>query len=202
MKNTFLVLMCFLTIYSFGQGHNAVKDITNFQKKLNRDFANQQKSPLIDEDLKDFKSLDFFPIDTSYRVKAKLKFYKGSKPFKMKTTTNRLPVYKIYASATFKIHGKKHELHIYQNQKLLLSTEFEDYLFLPFTDKTNGTDSYGGGRYIDLEVTGKETIIIDFNKSYNPYCAYNDKYSCPIPPKANQLDIEIPVGVKAFDKTH
>ncbi len=199
MKNIIFVLVYLLSFNSFGQGNNAVKDITKFQKKLNKDFTNTQKSPLTDEDLKEFKSLDFFPIDTSYRVTAKLKYYKGSKPFKMKTTTDRLPVYRIFASATFEIHGKKHVLHIYQNQKLLLSTEFEDYLFLPFTDKTNGINSYGGGRYIDLKVTDKETIIIDFNKAYNPSCAYNDKYSCPIPPKSNQLDIEIPAGVKTFE---
>lgn len=199
MKKIIFVLICFLSFNSFGQGNNALKDITKFQKKLNKDFANGEKSPLTDEDKKEFKSLDFFPIDTNYRVTAKLKYYKGSKPFKMKTTTDRLPIYRIFASATFEIHGKKHVLHIYQNQKLLLTADFEDYLFLPFTDKTNGADSYGGGRYIDLKVTDKETIILDFNKAYNPYCAYNDKYSCPIPPKANQLDIEIPVGVKAYE---
>lgn len=201
MKNLLFALICFVSFYSFGQGNSALKDISKFQKKLNKDFANGEKSPLTDEDIKEFKSLDFFPIDTNYRVIAKLKYYKGSKPFKMKTTTDRLPVYRIFASATFEIHGKKHVLHIYQNQKLLLTTEFEDYLFLPFTDKTNGEDSYGGGRYIDLKVTDQETIVLDFNKAYNPYCAYNDKYSCPIPPKSNQLDIEIPVGVKAF-KAH
>lgn len=199
MKNSVVIIIYFLTLFSYGQGNKAIKDIIKFQDKLNKEYADKTKSPLSEEDLKSFKSLDFFPIDTDFRVKAKLKYYKGSKPFKMKTTTDRLPVYKIFASATFEIHGKKHVLHIYQNQKLLLTTEFEDYLFIPFTDNTNGDESYGGGRYIDLKVTDKETIIIDFNKAYNPYCAYNDKYSCPIPPKANQLDIEIPVGVKAYE---
>lgn len=198
MKNTILLLLCFITFHSNAQGNKSVRDATKFQDKINKDYANREKSPLTDEDFESFKSLDFFPVDTAYRVIATLEYHKDSKPFKMETTTDRLPVYKIFATATFKIKGVQHKLNIYQNQKLLLTTDFEDYLFLPYTDKTNGNSSYGGGRYIDLKVTDKETIIIDFNKSYNPYCAYNHKYSCPIPPKVNQLNIEIPVGVKAF----
>jgi len=74
-------------------------------------------------------------------------------------------------------------------------------LFLPFTDLTNGTVSYGGGRYIDLKIPEEEdAIVIDFNTAYNPYCAYSPRYSCPIPPEENHLEIEIPVGVKQYDK--
>jgi len=82
--------------------------------------------------------------------------------------------------------------------------EYEALLFLPFNDTTNGADSYGGGRYIDLKIPSEEskTIRIDFNKSYNPYCAYNAKYSCPIPPKENDLPIAILAGVKAYNKKY
>ena len=79
-----------------------------------------------------------------------------------------------------------------------MTAEYEDYLFLPFTDKTNGDSSYGGGRYLDLKLPEGDSIIIDFNQAYNPYCAYNDKYSCPVPPKSNNLDIEVLAGVKTF----
>jgi len=75
---------------------------------------------------------------------------------------------------------------------------YEDYLFLPFTDATNGNETYGGGRYIDLSIPNGDQIVIDFNKAYNPYCTYNKKYSCPIVPSQNALDIEIFAGVKAF----
>ena len=97
-----------------------VKDVLKFQNNLNKEFANKQKSPLTEEDFKTFEAVDFFPIDTNYRVVAKLKFFKDSKTFKMKTTTDRLPEYKIYASATFEINGKEYMLHIYQNQKIRL----------------------------------------------------------------------------------
>jgi len=169
-----------------------------FQQDLNEQFADEQKSPLTKEDFKTFKSLEFFPIDTAYRVVAKLKYFKNSKPFNMKTTTDRIAVYRVFATATFKIRNEKYVLRIYKSQQLLLTEEYDDHLFLPFTDNSNGSGSYGGGRFIDLKIPDKDTIILDFNKAYNPYCAYSGRYSCPIPPKANHLDTEILVGVKAY----
>lgn len=196
-----IIFLIFLTAIPIAaQESKAVKEALKFQNKLNKEFTDKQKSPLTEEDFKTFKGVDFFPIDTNFRVVAKLKFTQDSKPFKMKTTTDRLPEYKIYASATFEINGKEYMLQIYQNQKLLLNTDYEDYLFLPFTDKTNGETTYGGGRYIDLNIPKGNTIIIDFNKAYNPYCAYNNKYSCPIPPSANNLNTVINAGVKAYKK--
>ena len=196
MKKIILISICLISLQLSAQKN--VKDSQKFQQKLNKEFANKEESPLTEEGFKTFKSLDFFPIDTTYIVVAKLKFIKNSKSFGMKTTTDRLPVYKLYAIATFKIKGVEYNLEIYQNQKLILTTDFEDYLFLPFTDKTNGESTYGGGRYLDLKIPDGDTTIIDFNKAFNPYCAYNHKYSCPIPPKANQLNVEINAGVKAY----
>jgi hypothetical protein len=116
----------------------------------------------------------------------------------MKTTTTRAPMYKKFAEALFVINGINCKLNIYQNIDLTKKPNYEDYLFLPFTDLTNGDESYGGGRYIDLKVSDSDTIIIDFNKAYNPYCAYNHKYSCPIPPAENTLSVEIKAGVKKY----
>jgi len=198
MKSILLIISLLFISVSYGQEGKSEKDALKFQSKLNKEFASSEKSPLTKEDLKNFKSLEFFPVDSNFRVTAQIKFHKDSKPFKMKTTTDRLPVYTLYATATFNIKGVAFELEIYQNQKLLLTDDFEDYLFLPFTDKTNAVTSYGGGRYIDLNIPEGDTIIIDFNKAYNPYCAYNGKYSCPIPPKVNHMDIEVNVGVKAY----
>ena len=118
----------------------------------------------------------------------------------MATTTDRKPIYKTFGTATFELEGKKLKLHIYQNQDLIKKAEYTNHLFIPFRDQTNSNGSYGGGRYIDVEIPEGNTIVIDFNKSYNPYCAYNDKYSCPIPPSENDLDIEIKAGVKDYGK--
>lgn len=183
----------------FAQESKHFKEVKKFQQKLNKEFSSKEDSPLSEEDLATFESLEFFPIDSNFRVTASLKLYKDSKPFQMKTTTSRLPVYKLYATASFQLNGKDYSLEIYQNEKLLLTPDYEDHLFLPFTDLTNGESSYGGGRYIDLKLPEGNSIVIDFNLSYNPYCAYNERFSCPIPPKLNHLNTKILAGVKAFD---
>lgn len=174
------------------------KEIDSFQNHLNAEFANPKESPLTEEDLKNFKGLDFFPADSKFRVLAKFVRTAGGKPFEMKTTTDRKPIYEKYGEVYFEIDGKKFKLNIYQSHKLRETEEYKTYLFLPFTDLTNGDETYGGGRYIDLQIPQGDTIIIDFNKAYNPYCAYNHKYSCPVPPAENHLDIKIMAGVKAF----
>lgn len=198
MKKIFFSLSILFVTFVYSQESKQFKDATKFQQKLNKEFSSKEKSPLTEADLEDFESLDFFPIDSTFIVKASLTYPENSKPFEMKTTTDRLPIYKLFATATFNLNGKEHALEIYQNEKLLLTPDFEDYLFLPFTDLTNGDSSYGGGRYLDLSLPEGNTIIIDFNQSYNPYCAYNEKYSCPIPPKSNHLDVKINAGVKTF----
>jgi len=200
MKTTILIFSLLIATVLSAQDKKKVTEASKFQNKLNKDYSSNEDSPLTEEDLKSFTKLDFFPIDTAYRVTANLKFHKDSKPFKMATTTDRLPVYKLYATASFTIKGKEFELEIYQNEKLTLSPDYEDHLFLPFTDKTNGDTSYGGGRYIDLNIPEGDQIVIDFNQAYNPYCAYNSKYSCPIPPEVNHVDTDIKAGVMAYNK--
>ncbi len=122
------------------------------------------------------------------------------KSFKMKTTTDRLPEYIKYGIVTFDLFNKSYNLNIYRNLDIIDREGYEDYLFLPFLDNTNGDESYGGGRYIDLDVTEEDNLVIDFNSAYNPYCTYNEKYSCPIVPRENYLPLEINAGVKAFAK--
>ena len=92
-------------------------------------------------------------------------------------------------------------MNIYQGEENMQTEGLEDYLFMPFLDDTNGTTSYAGGRYIDLRIPEGDSIIIDFNTAYNPYCAYNEKFSCPIVPRGNYLPIEIKAGLKAY-KNH
>ncbi len=198
MRIQLLVFSLLFVTVSYAQDTKDIKTAKKFQQKLNKEFSSKEESPLNEEDLANFESLDFFPIDSSFIITAKLTLHKDSEPFTMKTTTDRLPIYKLYATANFELKGKTFSLEIYQNEKLVLTPEYEDYLFLPFMDLTNGDSSYGGGRYIDLKLPEGDTIIIDFNQSYNPYCAYNEKYSCPIPPKSNDLDLQVMAGVKSF----
>ena len=95
---------------------------------------------------------------------------------------------------------KNYKLNIYQNVELIKKEGYEDNLFLPFLDNTNGEESYAGGRYVECTIPEGNIMIIDFNQAYNPYCAYNSKYSCPIVPRDNYVDVDIKAGVKGYDK--
>lgn len=178
----------------------AMEDIIQFQKKMNMEFKDPETSPLPDRYRKDFTTLDFFEPDTSYRVMAKFTRTPEALPFMMPTNTERQTEEVVFGIISFTLHGRTHKLEVYQNQELRQQEKYRDYLFLPFADLTNGEETYGGGRYLDLTIPQGDTILLDFNKSYNPYCAYNPKYSCPLVPKQNRLDIAIAAGVKAFKK--
>lgn len=175
-------------------------DILKFQKELNAEFKNPESSPLPDKYRKNFESLDFFGPDTNYIVTAKFSRTLEAIPFLMPTTTDRKSKEVVYGIAEFYLNGKNHRLEIYQNQELMKEEGYEDYLFLPFTDQTNGEETYAGGRYIDLRIPGSDDLAIDFNRAYNPYCVYNKKYSCPLVPGVNALDTKVMVGVKDFKK--
>jgi len=188
---TFLLLMSVSLVMS-------QETAAEYQANLNREFATREESPLTDEDFKVFQSLEFYPIDEKFIVEAKFVRTPKEKVFKMKTSTTRLPEYKKYGELLFQIDGKSFKLNVYQNIELSKKEGYEDYLFLPFSDLTCGKESYIGGRYIDMRIPKTKTMTIDFNKAYNPYCAYNHKYSCPIVPLENDLPIEILAGVKKF----
>ena len=195
MKNIVLLFILFSTII-VAQEQTSIE----FQEELNNQYGNNGRSPLLDKDREAFKGLPFFKINNKYKVEAN--FEKSSKPatIEMKTSTDRKPVYDIFGIASFQINGIDYKLNIYQINGLKEEGVFESQLFLPFTDATNGSDTYGGGRYIDLTIPTNKTLLIDFNKAYNPYCAYNHSYSCPIPPKENDLNIRIEAGVKFESK--
>nr|WP_321237061.1 DUF1684 domain-containing protein [uncultured Psychroserpens sp.] len=194
-----LALLCVSTL-SCKQDKRPISGNTEFQKEINAEYKDATTSPLKEKDRKHFKGLNFFKFDSTYVVKASFSRTPNESVFKMKTTTDRLPEYVKYGVVTFELQGKTQQLNIYQNQGLIKKEGYEDYLFLPFLDNTNGEESYGGGRYIDMRIPEGNELTIDFNKAYNPYCAYNEKYSCPIVPRENYLDLEIRAGVKAFDK--
>lgn len=196
MKYLFSILLLLSTL-NCAQKLPVVGD-TSFQLELNSEFKDASKSPLKAKDLKNFKGLDFFKFDSTFVVKAKLKQTPDSKWFKMQTTTSRLSNERVYGILLFEVQGQAFELNVYQGKDLMKEEGFTDYLFLPFLDNTNGDFTYGGGRYIDLRIPSGNELEIDFNTAFNPYCAYNEKYSCPIVPRVNYLNLEVRAGVKKF----
>jgi uncharacterized protein (DUF1684 family) len=173
---------------------------TDYQIEQNAKFKDATTSPLTDKDRKDFKGLEFFKFDSIYIVKAALKRTPESEWFNMKTTTERLSKERVFGQLTFELNDESFNLNVYQGEENMQTEGLEDYLFLPFLDDTNGEESYGGGRYIDLRIPESDSITIDFNKAYNPLCVYNEKFSCPIVPRINYLPIEIKAGVKMYAK--
>ncbi len=197
MRFTIALVLLFWCAIGYSQnGATIISDNEEFRHELNAEYADSAKSPLTKEDFNSFTGLPFFEIDTNYHVVAEFERAKKSKSFKMKTTTDRRPVYEIYGTVTFTLSGKDVKLNVYQSHRLREMEQYKNDLFLPFTDLSNGAESYGGGRFIDLEIPEGTTIEIDFNQAYNPYCAYSTRYSCPIPPKGNFIDLSVLAGVK------
>ncbi|WP_037315438.1 DUF1684 domain-containing protein [Salegentibacter sp. Hel_I_6] len=193
VKNFILILiLLFGSLNSFSQEITAM----DFQQKMNEKFSDPNRSPLSEKDRNEFRNLNFFEIDSSFIVEAHFLRTPAEAPFKMQTTTDRLPIYVKYAEIYFSLQKKNFKLNVFQNQELISDKEYYNYLFLPFTDLTNGETTYSGGRYLDLRIPEGDSILLDFNKAYNPYCAYNSNFSCPKVPAENDLKIAISAGVK------
>lgn len=168
-----------------------------YRKELNLEFSDMSRSPLSAGERASFKGLPFYEIDPAYRVMASLEVVSGSEFKKMKTSTSRMTSMRVYGILVFELKGKTFRVPVYQSESLLTTPGYKDYLFFPFTDLTTGDETYGGGRYIDLTIPRKgNALVLDFNKAYNPTCAYNPNFSCPFVPSENSLDIAIRAGVK------
>ena len=196
----FSVGAIFCVVFASGgcaQDASFESDVREFQHELNTQYADSVKSPLTDEDKQDFTGLPFYAPDEQFRVEAQLMRLNG-RPIEMPTTTDRIARYQPYGKLLFEIGGDSLELTVYQPVAFPTNKELAEKppLFLPYTDLTNGNETYGAGRYIDIERQEGETWMVDFNQSYNPYCAYNTRYSCPIPPGENHLDVRIEAGVR------
>jgi len=178
-------------------------EIKKFQKELNAEYLNPKETPLRGDNFKNFKHHPFFPINLKYRITAKFQKTENAEPFDLPTSSGKTKPYREFGKATFQLDGKSYTLTLYQSLDLIRQKKYKDYLFLPFRDATNEKETYGGGKYLDLMIPKGKTIILDFNKSYHPYCAYNAyDYNCPVVPEENKLPVEIRAGVMYEDIYH
>ena len=204
MKNYILALLL-LPVLIFSQKMNSkeIKEIKKFQDELNAEYRNPKETPLRGDNFVNFKKHPFFPINEKYRIKAKFVTTENAEPFDLPTSSGKSKLYKEYGKVYFDLEGKSYNLTVYQSLDLIKQEKYKDHLFLPFRDLTNEKETYGGGKYLDLTIPKGNTIILDFNKSYQPYCAYNAyDYSCPIVPEVNRLPVEIRAGVMYEDIYH
>ena len=197
MKWIFLINIFFLSNSIHAQNSIWNKDsLTAFQKKYVQDHEVVGEA--------DKKYFHFFPVSKKYNVKSSFTKIIDTVGFTMKTSANTLKHFFKYGKLSFLIDGITHQLFVYQSKELMAVEKYKNYLFIPFTDASSGDESYGSGRYIDLtiEYIQQNILWVDFNKAYNPYCAYSPNYKCPIPPKENFLKVAIRAGEMNFGKGH
>jgi uncharacterized protein (DUF1684 family) len=193
----FLILTSFLlTSFSFAQ-KSYTDSIEIFLKKYVKEHEVVSG--------KDKEFMSFFPVNEKYRMTCRFERTMNSPWFRMESSGPIKKNYRVYGIIHFTINDTVVALNIYQSQDLMTTKEYKDHLFIPFTDATSGEETYESGRYIDLEIKdiSNENVLIDFNKAYNPYCAYvSGKYNCPVPPAENRLTVAIRAGEKSFGKHH
>lgn len=164
-------------------------EITEHRLQADIEMKTGDHSPIEKDSLATFMGLNYYPVNKNWNVHAPYTAIDTGKIFEMRTTTNRVIPMKKHGLIEFLKEGDTIRLYAYK----YMDYPDED-LFVPFLDKTNGDVTYGGGRYIEVPYPENDSTWIDFNKAYNPYCAYNHQYSCPIPPLENTLEVEIKAG--------
>lgn len=182
-----------------GQSIYGSTDVKTFREGRDRDFRNKDLSPLLAADFETFKGLEYFEIDPRFAVDATLERTTEEQIFMMPTSIGQSRKYFKYGILRFEIDGTSHQLTVFRSAAAPTKEEYAGLLFIPFRDLTNGKETYGAGRYMDLRTPTENKVKIDFNLAYNMSCAYgSDKYSCAVPPRENFLQIKVTAGEKSY----
>jgi len=197
MKKVLLLsYVAILNTVAFAQKDFYVESIKAYQKKYVTVHELVNKN--------DKKYFRFFPVSKAYQVTCSFEKITDTSGFIMKTSASTLKYYFKYGRLDFNLSGTDCHLFVYQSKDLMQNEKYKNYLFVPFTDATTGDVSYGSGRYLEFYISDIQNnrVQLDFNKAYNPYCAYASGYKCPIPPKENNLPVAIKAGEMNFGKKH
>ncbi len=166
-------------------------ELESFRADKDRFFAADPQSPLMPEQKRDFHGLNYFPENPALRLIVTVEEFQKKDQVQMQTTTGDVQPHTRFGRFKFPVEGQEAELTIYVDP---------NGFFLPFVDSLAGTETYGAGRYLEPESLGSGKFLVDFNLAYNPYCAYNERWSCPITPSENRLKVPIRAGEKIFDE--
>jgi uncharacterized protein len=198
MKKLITASALLIPIWVHSQTYN--DSISTHRQHYKLEFVTEERSPL---KAADTGFLQFFAPDKRYRVNAKFELTPNAQTFDMPTSSGKTKQFRQYGSIGFTINDTLCSLQVFQNMGLLKDPKHKDHLFIPFTDGTTYDETYGGGRYIDLSTNDIKDglVIVDFNKCYNPYCAYCGSYNCPIPPAENRLKVSVKAGEKKWPKS-
>ncbi len=168
-----------------------MSELGDFRRQKDEFFRNDPQSPLTDEQRGVFARLDYFDENPELIIDAALDIEVDSEQIEMQTSTGGVQVYRRAGVVRFEVEGEPAQVTLYASDDM-------DELFLPFRDATSGRETYGAGRYLEVEPPRDGRVTVDFNLAYNPYCAYNPRWSCPIPPGENWLGVAIRAGEKSF----
>lgn len=190
--NHLLVIVLALSIMSCSR-KSTLSDIQAYRQSYIQKHIDDQRSPIKSGDE---AYIHFFDNDPAWSLVCDFSKDDDAKLFDMATYSGITKPYKVYGYLTCPSAFGDIKLEIYQSANIMNYPGYENHLFLPYKDLTNGDSSYGGGRYINVTTDdiANNKLYVDFNKSYNPWCAYSDGYNCPIPPIANHLDVAIEAG--------
>ena len=175
-------------------GEQTLHETNNLRAEKDSFFRTDHNSPIPHEERSKFKGLKYFPPSIQYRVNARLARFDKPDVVMMTTSNGTTRRYLRYGKLEFQLEGGKLKLHCYK----AADDAHDKSLFVPFTDETSGKETYGAGRYLDIEETGRDDYVLDFNLAYNPYCAYSENYLCPFPPRENRLPVRIQAGEKNY----
>lgn len=167
-----------------------MSELTEFRAEKDEFFRDHFQSPLTSEQKRSFKGLEYFPENQALRLEVEVERLFDQAPMQMQTSTGGVQMYVRHSRFKFQVDGQAAELTIYQN---------EDGYFLPFVDSLAGKETYPAGRYLEPDELHGNRFLVDFNLAYNPYCAYNELWSCPITPAENRLKVPIRAGEKLFE---
>lgn len=195
MKNIFLIICSLLPCISMAQDLSSA--LAEYRKEQAQEMTKDAFGPLKKDQI---AYLSYYDAAPAYVIEAHVEQLFNEPTFQMPTYDGTSNPYKRYAILTFNLEGKSYALTAYQSVSLFQNEAYKNHLFLPFMDLTNGEETYEAGRYIDLSIADIKNgkITIDFNRAYNPYCAYSNGYRCPQPPRENILNLAIPAGEKKY----
>ncbi len=169
-----------------------MSELTEFRKAKDDFFKKHPQSPLTEEQKEAFQGLNYFPENPALRLELVLERYANPQRVTMQTSTGGVQEYFCVGQINFQVSGQESVLQVYE------SADRPGMYFLPFVDATAPDESYGAGRYLEPEEAGEDLLLVDFNLAYNPYCAYNERWSCPFPPPENRLKVRIEAGEKKY----
>lgn len=192
----FIPFFIFICIQITAQNSDLQMEVDDFQKKYTAHYSNHETSPF-KKKTANFKGHDFFPVNIKMVIEAVF-VKEEEQDISLFTSTSRLSSYNRIGKLVFEVNTEKHEVSIFYSDAFLDSEEYSSKAFLPYTDLTNGDTSYTNGRYtyVQLPKEDGELVVVNFNLSTNPYCAYVDGYSCTYPPKENHLTFKVEAGIK------